>query len=174
MYYADMLDAGRRICPAIRKVIQHPQFRYVPIRGDNNRELMTNSMFFTPQKIAGARKRFGAQVVDKNPVTTAVGHFIESQLDVGNVVGVAFNGHARVVVAYNDSHILFADSWGQSIDRDNANDEWYVGGVSVVPKYNVYAFTRDLIYFEINSSANILATPQKPAKILATPQKPRR
>jgi hypothetical protein len=166
MYYADMLDAGRRLAP-IKKVIRHPKFRYVPIRGDGNRELMTNALFFTQDKLNGAKKRFGIETVKNNPITTAVGHFIESQLDVGNVVGVAFNGHARVVVAYNQTHILFADSWGQTIDRDHANDELYVGGVSVVPKYNVYAYTRDLIYFEMNSAAKILAGTN--AKILASP-----
>ena len=160
-YYADMLDAGKQI-PVIRTILTHPKFRYVPIRGDSQRELMTNAIFFTAAAKAATAARFGTTTALESPVTCGVGNFIESNLDAGNVIGLSFNGHARVAVAYNDTHVLFADSWGQSIDRDNANNELYVGGVSVVPKYGVYAYARDMVFF---------AVPKKPTLKKSAPKK---
>ena len=147
-YFADTLDAGIAagidVFTALR---DHPRFRYLPVKGDADRELNTNKILLTQAATRGAEQRFG-EAVSENPVTCAVGHFLESKLDEGVPVGVAYNGHARVIVAYNDTHLLMADSWGDVIMRDAATDEYYVAGVSRTPKFGVYKFCKDLVYFE--------------------------
>jgi len=166
-FFADTLDLGILLRQrAIMNVVSHPKFRYVPIRGNAQRELLTNPMFFTNSAISTARKRFGIENVERNPVTCCVGEFVEHNLDSGNVLAVSFNGHARVAVAYNDTHLLFADSWDNTIMEESVNKEIYVGGISVVPKFNVYAYARDIVYFEMGNKSLIRSTvvPTKPEK----------
>lgn len=148
-FFADTLDFGL----ALRKrgilgMCRHPDFRYVPVRGNQARERYNNPIFFTDVAKAGARARYGEDVASKNPVTCAVGHFVESLLDAGRVVGVSWNAHARVIVAYNDTHLLFADSWNSGVMYEAQNEDYYVAGVSTVPKYKVYMYCRDFIYFD--------------------------
>ena len=169
-FFADTLDLGVLLRKRpIMNLVAHPKFRYIPIRGDAQRELKTNPMFFTEKAVSMAIERFGGENVKGSPVTCCVGEFIEYNLDHGNVLAVSFNGHARVAVAYNDTHLLFADSWDNTIMEEINNNEIYVGGVSVVPKFNVYAYARDIVYFE---SGNILKTaPKKTRKTTAAAPK---
>lgn len=148
-FFADTLDIGLALRKrAIVGMCSHPDFCYVPVRGNQAMERYNNPIFFTDEAKAGARGRYGEDVVAKNPVTCAVGHFVESLLDAGRVVGVSWNAHARVVVAYNDTHLLFADSWDNSVMYEEQNEDYYVAGVSTVPKYKVYMYCRDFIYFD--------------------------
>ncbi len=148
-FFADTLDFGLALRKrALVGMCRHPDFRYVPVRGNEALERYNNPIFFTDEANAGARARYGEDVVAKNPVTCAVGHFVESLLDAGRVVGVSWNGHARVIVAYNDTHLLFADSWDNSVMYEASNEDYYVAGVSTVPKYKVYMYCRDFIYFD--------------------------
>ena len=161
-YFADLLDIGKKLKhPVFVKLLGVANFKYIPIRGEKQRELLTNKIFFKPASIEAAKIRFGADVVDKNPVTCGVGEFIESNIDRGNVVGISYNGHARVAVAYNNTHLLFADSWDSSIMDEIINNEHYVDGLSIVNKYSVYAYARDIIYFD---RSNRQETPEKPTK----------
>jgi len=147
-YFADTLDFGVELSiKAIQRTVSDVRFRYVPIRGDAMRELNVNSMFFTPSAVAAAQTRFGENY-NRGMVTCCVGNFIESTLDAGNPVAISFNGHARVAVAYNQAHLLFADSWDNSIMELVANGELYVAGVSIVPKYAVYMYAKDVVYFD--------------------------
>lgn len=148
-FFADTLDFGLALRKrAIVGMCRHPDFRYVPVRGNIFRERFNNPIFFTDVAKAGARARYGEDVVATNPVTCAVGHFVESLLDAGRVVGVSWNAHARVIVAYNDTHLLFADSWDNGVMYEAKNEDYYVAGVSIVPKYKVYMYCRDFIYFD--------------------------
>tara|TARA_B110000908_G_scaffold172747_1_gene242683 strand:+ start:4267 stop:5400 length:1134 start_codon:yes stop_codon:yes gene_type:complete len=172
-FFADTLDLGVLLRKRpIMNLVAHPKFRYIPIRGDSQRELLTNPMFFTEAAVSAAAERFRGENVKNSPVTCCVGQFIEYNLDCGNVLAVSFNGHARVAVAYNDTHLLFADSWDNTIMEEINNKEIYVGGVSVVPKFNVYAYARDIVYFE--SGKALKTPPKKPHKISAAPKKPRK
>ena len=83
-----------------------------------------------------------------------IGNHIESRIDRNIPVGLSFNGHARVVVAYNDTHLLFMDGWAPNSDQFVANQrgdgymDYYIDGFSTVEKYMVYKDCRDLVYFE--------------------------
>ena len=177
-FFADTLDIGLALRKrAIVNMCSHPDFRYVPVRGNEAREKFNNPIFFTDDAIAGARARYGDDVVATNPVTCAVGHFVESLLDAGRVVGVSWNAHARVVVAYNDTHLLFADSWDNGVMYEAQNEDYYVAGVSTVPKYKVYMYCRDFIYFDRPLPTATLSgqtTPEESAAAAAPPSRRRR
>lgn len=64
-------------------------------------------------------------------------------------VEINFAEHSRVAVGYNDTHLLFADSWGdkyseQSADKRDTN----AAGFSTVEKNVVYTYAREIAYFE--------------------------
>jgi hypothetical protein len=84
--------------------------------------------------------------------------FIENLIDRKIPVAVSWNGHARVIVAYNDDYILFADSWSRhwtqvapigmgTVDGRDVLDS-YAGGFSTIPKYAVYTSIKDVMYFD--------------------------
>ena len=175
-FFADTLDIGLMLKkPAIVRLCNHPDFRYVPVRGDAARESYTNALFFTEEAREGTLMRYGKDVVQNNPVTCAIGHFVESLLDRGVVVGVSWNAHARVIVAHNDSHLLFADSWDNGVMYEEQNEDYYVAGVSIVPKFKVYMYCRDFVYFEKSKGESKSVAEEKQASVeSAAAARPRR
>jgi hypothetical protein len=84
-------------------------------------------------------------------IVCSTGALVEGLLDQGCPVAVNFNGHSRVAVGYNAAQLLFADTWGdltyscRTISRNV--DDVHEGGFSVVDKWVVYSFCRDLCFF---------------------------
>ncbi len=154
-YYADLIDSGvdakieNKPIQVFQKLISHPSFRYMPIRGDAYRELKINEAFFTNSQKSQQISRFGKDVVKKNPVISAVGNFIESKLDAGILVGISYKGHARIAVAYNDEDMLFADSHDHQIGYNERTGDEYVDGLSISNKYMIYAYAKDMVYFDL-------------------------
>ena len=120
----------------------------MPIRGDAYRELKINKSFFTAEQKDQQNARFGPDTVQKNPVISAVGNFIETKLDSGVLVGVSYKGHARVAIAYNEENLLFADSHDHQIGYNERTGDEYVDGLSITNKYTIYAYAKDMIYFD--------------------------
>lgn len=74
---------------------------------------------------------------------------IEGLIDSGIPVEINFAEHSRVAVGYSDTHLLFADSWGdkyyeQSADKRDTN----AAGFSTVEKDVVYTYAREIAYFK--------------------------
>lgn len=149
--YADMLDIGLALGRKLHKNIQNdPDFVYFPISGIERNENNKNRLMLEDEEAAKQRyKNF-----EKRRVLHLIGHHIESRIDRNIPVGLSFNGHARVVVAYNDTHLLFMDSWVPNSDqfvknrRGDGYMDYYIDGFSTMEKFMVYKDCRDLVYFE--------------------------
>lgn len=138
--YQEMLQVGSTI-PVIRNLLADPQFKYVPIRSREFREAYINE----------------AIVENGNEFVNQIGAFIEKLLDRGIPVGMSSNGHARVAVGYNDTDLLFLDSWGdtyaveqeiQSGGKGEQVQDKFKAGFSTFNKYVMYGDVRDIIYFD--------------------------
>ena len=138
--YQEMLQVGSSI-PVISNVLADPQFRYVPIRSRKLREAYINRDI----------------VSDGNDFVNQIGAFIEGLLDRGIPVGMSSNGHARVAVGYNDTEMLYLDSWGdnyaveqeiQSGGKGEQVQDKFKAGFSTFNKYVMYGDVRDIVYFD--------------------------
>jgi hypothetical protein len=75
------------------------------------------------------------------PLTTDfdfAGMWLEQQLDAGYALQMAVEGHVCVAVAYNNTHFLFYNSFGDQTDK---------GGFYEVGKYRVIANVVDAATF---------------------------
>jgi len=151
--YADMLDSGLALNVVLHKNLQKdPNFIYFPlsglILGEKNKNLDLQ------KGIEGAKTRF--KDYTKRPHLYLIANHIESLIDRNIPVGLAFNGHARIVVAYNETHLLFQDGWAPGSDQCAGSRkggykgymDYYIDGFSVVEKFAAYKDARDLIYFD--------------------------
>ena len=151
--YADMLDSGLALNVVLHKNLQEdPNFIYFPlsglILGEKNKNLDLQ------KGIEGAKTRF--KDYTKRPHLYLIANHIESLIDRNIPVGLAFNGHARIVVAYNETHLLFQDGWAPGSDQCAGSRkggykgymDYYIDGFSVVEKFAAYKDARDLIYFD--------------------------
>jgi len=129
-------------CGLFHNVLNDSSFRYVPIRSYEQTETLLN-----PEVVTNPDDWLGQ-----------IGDYIENLVRRGIPVGIAQNGHARVIVAFNKTHVLMMDSWG-----DRWSETWGLGlvkdtfaaGFSTLPKYVMYGAVRDLIYFDnaVNGSS---------------------
>ena len=123
----------------IKNIQSDPDFRYVPIVGRTRSELYMN-------------KDLVKDGSDRNNLIRFIREFFESLIDKGIPVAISWNGHARVLVGYNDTQVLFADSWGDNYKQITHMpmlklDDYFRAGFSTMNKKNVYANVRDCIYF---------------------------
>ena len=169
--YADMLDIGLALGRKLHENIQNdPEFVYFPVAGFSQNENNKNHKMLEDEE--AAKKRY--KDFEERRVLHLIGHHIESRIDRNIPVGLSFNGHARVVVAYNDTHLLFMDSWVPNSDqfvmnrRGDGYMDYYIDGFSTMEKYMVYKDCRDLIYFEE------AATKPEKKKARVRPKYPRR
>jgi len=151
--YADMLDVGLENKVKLHQNLQTDEgFVYFPVSG-LGRETNKNPSLLDDEAAAKQRYSF----FDEKKVLCLIGHHIESRVDRNIPVGLSFNGHARVVVAYNETHLLFMDGWAPNTDQFVRNPsggymDYYIDGFSTVEKFMVYKDCRDLVYFEDKST----------------------
>ena len=111
--------------------------RYFPIRSRKNGENNFNI------EIAGTNQNDTALKVQKK---------IEGLLKQGTPVEINFAEHSRVAVGYNKTHLLFADSWGNKYYEQSADGrDTNAAGFSTVQKDAVYAYAREIAYFNKKS-----------------------
>ena len=135
--HQEMLQVGleQRI-PVISNVVSDTSFRYVPItsRGYNERYLNRN--------VVSNASLWIDQIQD----------LIEGLINRGIPVGIAQNGHARVIVGFNDTDIVMLDSWGDNWTQKRPKmykyQDTFKAGFSTLPKYVIYGAVRDIIYFD--------------------------
>jgi len=110
---------------------------YFPIRSIGRNELYVHPLL---RKIDGSNFQ--------NDVIARIGAKIECLITSGRPVMINFDEHTRVAIAFNDTHLLFADSWGDDYYREtNGNYDIYSAGFSTVEKKNIYRFCRDICFY---------------------------
>ena len=158
--HQEMLQVGyEQKVPLIQNVLADESFRYVPIRSYEQTETLLN-----PEVVTNPDDWLGQ-----------IGDYIENLIGHNIPVGIAQNGHARVIVAFNKTHVLMMDSWG-----DRWSEKWELGlvkdtfaaGFSTLPKYVMYGAVRDLIYFD--NAVNGSSGGESKAEPVAPPPKRRR
>ena len=74
---------------------------------------------------------------------------VECALDRNCLVAINALEHCRVAVGYNDTHLLFADSWGHAWSESNKlGTDVNKAGISVMEKWLVYNWMRDVVLCE--------------------------
>lgn len=140
--YQETLDRGAKLkIPVILNVLNDRSFRYVPIRSRDYREAYFN------RDVVGDK---ASEILPK------IQQYIESRIDRGIPIGVSSNGHARVIVGYNDKDLVMLDSWGDNYAVEQKEvgtgaqryQDKFKAGFSVLNKMVMYGDVRDLIYFE--------------------------
>ena len=136
--FGEMLDIAQND-KLVKNLLNDPSFQYVPISSQGVREILVNKELIPGEKkgssaIAGVRK------------------FFEKLIDDGIMVGVSWNGHARVLIGYNDKEVLFADSWGNNYQQETFMpnlkiSDFFKAGFSTVDKKSFYSNVRDCIFF---------------------------
>mgnify|MGYP003705882359 CR=1 FL=1 len=159
--YDQLLENGATKKPFVN-MLKDPSFRYVPILSD------------------GRENHFNKDIINlkfpKDPIR-GVKEFIEGLVDKGIPVAISWNGHARVVVGYNEEELLFADSWGNNwqqvtimtvVDENGKREEvrdHFRAGFSSIDKRYIYPNVRDCMYFETLAAQMETLTIKKGIKI---------
>ena len=135
--HQEMFQIGlRQNIPVISNVLSDPSFRYIPITA---REY--NERYLNPNVVTDASKWID-QIQD----------LIEGLINRGIPVGIAQNGHARVIVGFTDTDIVMLDSWGDNWPQRRPKmynyQDTFSAGFSTLPKYVIYGAVRDIIYFD--------------------------
>lgn len=140
--YDQLLENGAAELPFVN-MLKDPSFRYVPI-------------------LSGGRENyFNKDVVESHPDDPIRGirEYIEGLLDIKIPIAISWNGHARVVIGYNESELLFADSWGNNWEELNIMtvvdskgkrqqvEDHFRAGFSSMDKRFIYPNIRDCMYF---------------------------
>lgn len=140
--YDQLLENGAVKLPFVN-MLKDPSFRYVPI-------------------LSGGRENyFNKDVVESHPDDPIRGirECIEGLLDIKIPIAISWNGHARVVIGYNESELLFADSWGNNWEELNIMtvveskgkrqqvEDHFRAGFSSMDKRFIYPNIRDCMYF---------------------------
>ena len=122
---------------------------YIPIRSEGNREQSFNQRFWVGAERLRAERFGGGEWADQvGPIQFVfeIAHLLETAIDHGEPVAVNALEHCRVLVGYNATHVLFADSWGARYTEANKRGtDRNAGGFSVVDKWLIYCWVRDVV-----------------------------
>jgi hypothetical protein len=144
--YQETLQLGKKInIPVIENILNDESFRYVPVRSRINGERLLNF------EVAGK---------DPKNFVKSIQTYIENLLNRGIPVGFSANGHARIIVGYNNEEVVMLDSWGDNNNMEQKElrfrkvsyQDKFKAGFSTMNKLVVYADMRDIIYFEPSES----------------------
>lgn len=122
---------------------------YVPIRSEGNREQSFNESFWTKDKdfLVTRYDISPRSDYDKIPYVYQNAYLIERLLDAGYPIAVNALEHSRVAVAYNKTHLLFADSWDTHYyEANKRSTDVSDAGFSIVDKWLIYSWMRDIAY----------------------------
>lgn len=121
----------------VKKLLDDESFQYVPISSQGAREMFVNKDLCK----------------NENSAIMSIRLFFENGINNNIMFGVSWNGHARVLIGYNDTEVLFADSWGDNYQQETYMPnlqltDFFRAGFSTVSKKSFYSNVRDCIYFE--------------------------
>jgi hypothetical protein len=140
----DMTRAGNMFK---NDIIIEDILNYYPIRSEGNREQSFNTSFFIHNEMF-LKKRYNIPNGEYNNMSQIYqnAYLIEKHIDHGQPIAINALEHCRVCVAYNDTHLLFADSWSTNYSESNsAGTDVNIAGFSIVDKWLVYVWMRDAV-----------------------------
>ena len=89
-------------------------------------------------------------VPERQKHTTPNRYLVERLLDGGHPIAINALEHSRVAIGYNETHLLFADSWDTKYYESNGTGTDVTNaGFSVVDKWLIYTWMRDIAYVEM-------------------------
>ena len=120
---------------------------YIPVRSQGNREQSFNQSFFIHnEQFLTLRYNIPNNEYKKMVQIYENAYLIEKSIDTGQPIAINALEHCRVCVGYNQTHLLFADSWVTNYSESNASgSDVNVAGFSVVDKWLVYVWMRDVV-----------------------------
>ena len=131
---------------------------YVPIRSEGNREQQFNDKFWTTE-IKYILQKFDITENDYDvcPWIYQNAFLIEFLLSKNVPVQINALEHSRTCIGYNDTSLIFADSWGSQWYETSRNpyNEKYSAGFSTMDKWAIYTWARDLSYVETRHGSKI-------------------
>lgn len=113
-------------------------------------DFSTSLVYFPIRSRGNGENNFNIQVAGKTVGDTIpkIQAKIEGLIDKGIPVEINYAEHSRVAVGYNETHLLFADSWGDKYYEQSADGrDTNAAGFSTVKKDVVYAYAREIAYF---------------------------
>ena len=126
---------------------------YIPIRSEKNREMSFNKQFYVNGEtdIDKLIQKYNTtkEVYEQVSWIYQNANLIESIIDSHRPVLINALEHTRTCVGYNDDYLLFADNWTKTYeqDSDNGTDDYFKGGFSIIKKWAIYSWMRDIVYF---------------------------
>ena len=143
-------DLGEALDMISKPIIKsHIGLVYMPLRSADQREQCFNEKFWVNDEDFMVRRYNIPQgQYAKMKHIYEIAFYIEKQIDNGIPVVVNVNEHCRVAVGYNESKILFADSWDRKYtQRNKSGSSVNIAGLSFDCKWMVYCWARDLVTF---------------------------
>jgi hypothetical protein len=143
-------------------------FQYIPINGTE--EIYYNKTHWNP---SGCQSHFKISKTEyaTSPFVWENGYLIERLLDQQKPVLINALEHTRTCIAYNETHLLFADNWSprtKFYSKDKADIkgkittgtrngekvecapiESFAASFSCVNKWFIYSYMRDILYFDL-------------------------
>jgi hypothetical protein len=127
---------------------------YIPVRSEKNREMSFNKSFWIEPSIILDKFGISLEIYNQVPWVYQNAYLIESLID--SYIPVLINGleHTRTCVGYNDKYLLFADNWIETYEQtsDNGTEDYFKAGFSVINKWAIYSWLRDMVYYKKKDS----------------------
>ena len=141
------IDMARSCSMFKQNILLENYLDYVPVRSQGNREQSFNQSFFIHnEQFLTLRYKIPKDEYKKMIQIYENAYLIEKSIDNGQPIAINALEHCRVCVGYNQTHLLFADSWSTNYTESNASgSDVNVAGFSVVDKWLVYVWMRDVV-----------------------------
>ena len=151
-------DLGEALDMISKPLIKsHDGLIYMPLRSEDKREQCFNEEFWKNDKNMMIQ-RYNIPhpgEYEKMKHIYEIAYYIENQIDQGIPVVINVNEHCRVAVGYNQTKLLFADSWGRKYTQSNkSGSSVNIAGFSVDCKWMVYCWARDLVTFAFGNGGS--------------------
>ena len=146
-------------------IVPEDVLEYIPIRSAGNSENGYNTKFWIetePVKdLICVQNNIPRWVYEAVPFVYQTNMLLETLIEAGYVVEVNAFQHSRVLVGFNATHFLFADTWGddalqpelpplaQSSPFQHKHD-FYKGGFSTIDRFAIATHVRDIAFFKKN------------------------
>lgn len=135
----DLLPLAQKFAP--------PGFKYIPIRSAGNSEMSFNESFWVPQDEAAAAFGVDGRAYREMPWTYQTALLMEAAIARGLPVAINSDSHTRVAIACDATHLLCVDSYGPR-HQEGHSERFWKAGLSVVEKWRVYNFVREVMIVE--------------------------
>ena len=125
---------------------------YVPIRSEGNREQSFNESFWVRNRDMIVSRYNIKKISDYDKITFVYqnAYLVERLLDGGHPIAINALEHSRVAIGYDETNLLFADSWDTKYYESNGTGTDVTNaGFSVVDKWLIYTWMRDIAYVEM-------------------------